>query len=180
MPLFPSLEWFQALADRMNGPDQDVYKRIGDADVRWCVRIKPDPLLRKRFLYGFVFEEYGCPEVVELDARAGDTGFDEDFTLEARYVIWADIVHNTIRHGGADLQHTLNRLAINDDPIHVEAKDQLRADAFSRFGQTFQEFFDAARHLETEFAAPLPPGGLAELLEQFPQFARRTGGQLSR
>ena len=169
MPVYPSLEWFQALADRMNVEDRDIYTRIGEGDVRWCLRIKPDPFLRKRYLFGFVFEGTGCVEVVELDPRADDCGFDEDFTLEARYVVWADILHNTIRNGGADLQHTLNILSISDDPIHLEARDQLRADAFFRFGQTFQEFFDAARHVETEWLKPLPEGGLAELMAQHAQ-----------
>ncbi len=164
MPAFPSLEWYQALAARMNTDDREIYQRIGAADVRWCLRIKPDLLLRKRFLFGFVFEEFGCTEVVELDAKGDAADFDPDFTLEARYVLWADILHGSQRNDGADLGHTLNVLSINDDPIHVEAQDQMRADKFFRFGQTFQEFMDGGRHIETEWIKPLPEGGLAELM----------------
>lgn len=164
MPAFPSLEWYQALAERMNTTDRPIYEHIGEADVRWCLRIKPDLLMRKRFLFGFVFEEYGCTEVVQLDAKGDAADFAPEFILEARYVIWADILHNSQRHDGADLGHTLNILSVNDDPIHVEAVDQLQADKFYRFGQTFQEYMDAARHLDTEWIKPLPEGGLAELM----------------
>lgn len=167
MPVFPSLAWYEALAERMNTVDRARYEHIGEADVCWGIRIKPDPLLRQRFLFGFVFEEYGCAEVVELDAKADDPGFDADFILEARYVVWADILHNGMRHDGADLQHTLNFLSISDDPIHVAAQDQMRADKLFRFGQTFQEFLDAGRHIDTEWLKPLPEGGLAELRERF-------------
>lgn len=166
MPLFPSLEWYQALAERMNTADREIYTRIGEADARWCIRFKSDPLVRKRFLFGFVFEEFECVEVVELDPRDKDLAFAPEFILEARYVIWADMLHNAMRHDGADLNHTLNYLSITDDPIHVEAVDQLQGDKFFRFGQTFQEFLDAGRHIDTEWLQPLPEGGLAELLEE--------------
>jgi hypothetical protein len=38
-----------------------------------------------------------------------------------------------------------------DDPIHVAANDFLSRDLFARYDQTFQQFFNGAMQIPTEF-----------------------------
>ncbi len=38
-------------------------------------------------------------------------------------------------------------------PIKIVAQDQLKQDLFFRYNGTFQEFFNGAQHLDTEFAS---------------------------
>ena len=65
---------------------------------------------------------------------------------------WKEMIENITANGGPDLSHSLNFLALPGDPIKVTSADQLKDDVFSRFIGTFQEFFDGAQHVETEFA----------------------------
>ena len=68
---FPSLEWFRELARLMN-ENETEFKRLGYADVVWAIEVQPNspdlPLRRFRF----VFEEYGCTSVEELDEGGAD------------------------------------------------------------------------------------------------------------
>ena len=71
---FPSLEWFQELGRLMN-ENEAAFKRFGYADVTWALEVQPSSPAHTAFLFRFVFEEYSCSEVVELEP---DTDADAD------------------------------------------------------------------------------------------------------
>jgi hypothetical protein len=148
MVAFPSLAWFQELARLMN-EHQDTFKRVGYADVAWAVEVQPSAPAQKPQRFRLVFEEYGCTSVAEVDPEM-DT--DVAFTMQATYDTWKDMISNIQEHNGPDLDHTLNRLALLDDPLYIAAADFLERDLFARYGQTFQLFFNGAVHVPTEFA----------------------------
>jgi hypothetical protein len=149
MVAFPSLAWFQALARLMN--DNEVaFKRLGYADVVWAVEIQPSRPGQQPRIFRIVFEEYSCLAVEEL---APDAETDVAFTMQATYDIWKEMIQNIQTHNGPDLHHSLNRLALMDDPIYIAAPDFLSRDLFARYGQTYQLFFNGAVHVPTEFSS---------------------------
>jgi hypothetical protein len=145
---FPSLAWFQELARLMN-ENEAAFKRVGYADVAWAVEVQPLAPGHTPYLFRLVFEEYGCVDVEELEP-----GSDADvaFTLQATYATWKEMIQNIQANNGPDLEHSLNRLTLMDDPIYIAAADFLSRDLFARYGQTFQLFFNGAVHLPTVFA----------------------------
>src|SRR4029453_8821859 len=114
---FPSLEWFRELACLMNEAEAEV-KRLGYADVVWAIEVQPSSPDQSSRCFRFVFEEYGCTSVEELDES--DTG-EVAFTMQATYDTWEDMIKNIQTNNGPDLQHTLNYLALPDDPIYIAA-----------------------------------------------------------
>ena len=100
-------------------------------------------------LFRFGFEEYSCTSVEEL---APDAALDVVFTMQATYGTWEDMISNIQANNGPDLEHSLNRLALMDDPIYIAATDFLNRDLFARYGHTFQLFFNGAVHIPTIFA----------------------------
>jgi hypothetical protein len=79
-----------------------------------------------------------------------DTG-EVAFTMQATYDTWRDMIKNIQTNNGPDLQHTLNCLALPDDPIYIAAPDFLSRDLFARYGQTYQLFMNGAVHVPTIF-----------------------------
>jgi hypothetical protein len=153
---FPSLEWFQELARVMNDSEA-AFKRFGSADVVWAVEVQPSVPAQQGRVFRMVFEDYGCTAVEEL---APEAKADAAFTLRATYDTWREMIQNIRAHDGPDLQHSLNRLALMDDPIYVAAPDFLSRDLFARYGQTYQLFFNGAVHVPTEFPSePRVRGG---------------------
>jgi hypothetical protein len=145
---FPSLEWFQELARLMNENEAD-FKRLGYADVVWAAEVQPNSPDQPSDSFRFVFEEYGCTSVQEL--AECDTG-EVAFTMQATYDTWKEMIQNIQANNGPDLQHTLNYLALPDDPLYIAAPDFLSRDLFARYGQTYQLFFNGAVHVPTVFA----------------------------
>jgi len=145
---FPSLEWFQELARLMNENEAD-FKRLGYADVVWAAEVQPGSPDQPSSRFRFVFEEYGCTLVQEL--AQGDAG-EVAFTMQATYDTWKEMIKNIQANNGPDLQHTLNYLALPDDPLYIAAPDFLSRDLFARYGQTYQLFFNGAVHVPTVFA----------------------------
>ena len=145
---FPSLEWFQELARLMN-ENEAAFKRLGYADVAWAIAVQPTSPDQPSCRFRFVFEEYGCASVEEL--AAGDAS-EIAFTMQATYDTWQDMISNIQANNGPDLQHTLNYLALPDDPIYIAAPDFLSRDLFARYGQTYQLFLNGAVHVPTVFA----------------------------
>jgi hypothetical protein len=78
---------------------------------------------------------------------------DADFTLRATFDTWCEMIRNIQENHGPDQGHSLNQLALMDDPIYVAATDFLSRDLFARYDQTFQQFFNGAMQIPTEFAA---------------------------
>jgi hypothetical protein len=144
---FPSRAWFGELARVMN-ENVKTFERIGPADVTWGVAIMPSKPDRKLRMYRIAFAGIGCSAVDEVDPQ--DPG-EIAFVLEARLDTWREMIVNIQSNGSADLHHTLNYLALPDDPINIRASDVLDRDLFARFGHTFQKFFDGAAQVPTQF-----------------------------
>jgi hypothetical protein len=139
---FPSTEWFQAVQKAAEA-ERTKFRRIGfcDATVRLDVR---GPRARSFVL---TFEDYGMTSVREV---AADSAADADFSLSGDEAVWREMIRNVRAEGEADLEHTLNQLQL-PGLLELGASDQLRADLFYRYNQTFQEFFNQAARVPTEF-----------------------------
>lgn len=138
---FPSVDWFNALKERVN--NDEGYKRIGTCDAEVGIKI---PDLQK--YYKITFEAFEVANVEETDeANAENT----DFWLEMPYARWKEMIENIKDNGKADIHHTLNTIDLEDVNDLARSNDGYRRDAFYRFNQTFQYFFDASANIETQF-----------------------------
>ncbi len=138
---FPSVEWFQALRELVNGDEE--FRRLGSVDAVMGVKAGEQ-------VFVITFEAFECTEVregTEYDL------IDADFYLEMTMEQWRELVVNTRENNGADLSHTLNTLdlMIEGGISNNATGDQLRADIFFRVNQSLQHFFDSSARLETVF-----------------------------
>lgn len=140
MPAFPSVEWFQSAADLLN--KSDSFKRLGTCDTEMGVQVGEK-------YYELDFEAFEVRTVKEIDAaRAGEL----DFTLVQSPEDWKAMLLDIQENGRATHDFTLNSLDLRSDAELARGKDYHRRDAFYRFNQTFQEYFDMTAKLETQFA----------------------------
>jgi hypothetical protein len=146
---FPSLAWCQELARLMNENEAD-FERFGYTDVTWALEVQSSTPTHIHYLFRFVFEEYSCTDVQELDPG---TDADVDFTLQATDETWSEMIRNIQTHNGPDLEHSLDRLTLMDHPIYIVANDFLSRDLFARYGPIFQHFFNGAVYIPTDFVA---------------------------
>ena len=144
---FPSEAWFRALQERAAGK-ADRFKKLGFVDATVGVVVDPD---NGGAPAGFILEfgGYGCKKVSAVQ-QPGEVA---DFVLAGPYRVWKEMIENIRKNGEADLQHTLNVLTMPGVPLKLQAADQLKADLFFRYNQSFQEFFNGAAEVETEFIA---------------------------
>jgi len=139
---FPSTDWFNAIKEIVN--NDEGYKRIGTCDTEIGIKI-PD----QAKYYKITFEAFEVADVQEVDEAAAE---DADFWLEMTYAKWKDMIQNIHDNGKADLHHTLNTIDLEDPAGIARSNDGYRRDAFYRFNQTFQYFFDASARIDTTFA----------------------------
>ena len=144
MPKFPSVEWFEAVRDVVSGDER--LRKLGTCDAVMGVRV-----LDKAF--EITFEAFDCTGVREI--RPADLA-KTDFYLEAPYETWSGMLENIKEHGKPDRQYTLNSIDFLDPEGFAKSEDQSKKDSFYRYGQTFQQFFNASSEIETEFAVPQP------------------------
>lgn len=142
---FPSTEWFRSLAARMQEHEAG-YRALGPVDCVMVVRVDTPGGAE---LYEIVFQVFGVKSVRRLD-RLEDAA-PRHFVLEASLDTWREMIENVREHGGADLEHTLNYLTFPDVPMRVDGPDQLEIDAFYRYNQNLQRFFDGAAEVKTTF-----------------------------
>ncbi|MHB8578225.1 MAG: hypothetical protein ACYDCQ_23175 [Dehalococcoidia bacterium] len=140
MPVFPSVEWFNALREIIN--HDEAYRHLGTCDSEMGIRVG-------NRLFKLTFEAFECTDVEEIAASRGD---DLDFVLTMPYERWKEMVQNIKRNGRADLHHTLNTLDLESPDEFAVAKDYYLRDKFYRFNQSFQNFFDASAKIDTRFA----------------------------
>ena len=141
MPAFPSLEWFEAVKDLMN--QDEAFRRLGTVDARVGVKVGER-------IYELAFEAFECASVREI----GPEGLrDCDFWLEQEPEAWEEMISNIQQNGKADLPHTLNTIDLTRSDGFARSHDGYRRDAFYRFNQSLQHFFDSSARLETAFAA---------------------------
>lgn len=145
MVTFPSVEWFEALGERV-AKDKKEFRRLGYFDANVGIKIDANGAGSKGYVISF--EDYGVKDV----RSAADPVKSSDFTIEGSLAAWSDMVRNIREHGEPDLDHTLNRLTMAGVPLKVVAEDQLKTDIFYRFNQSIQAFFNEAASVPTEFA----------------------------
>jgi hypothetical protein len=140
MPTFPSVDWFDAVRNLVNA--DDAFRRLGTVDARVGVK-SGDKLFELTFE---AFECVGAREIPETELR------DLDFWLEQTPDQWREMLENIKVHGAADLQHTLNTIDLTIPEGFARSYDGYRRDAFYRFNQSLQHFFDSSSKIDTQFA----------------------------
>ncbi|MCL4241124.1 MAG: hypothetical protein KJ048_07195 [Dehalococcoidia bacterium] len=141
MPEFPSVEWFKTAADLLN--KSDSFKRLGTCDSEMGVQVDNK-------YYEIDFEAFEVKDVKEIDARRAE---ELDFVLVQSLDGWKAMLDDIKAHGRATHEYTLNSLDLRSAEEFARGKDYHRRDAFYRFNQTFQEYFDIAAKMETSFPA---------------------------
>ena len=143
MARFPSVDWFDAVA-KAYASDQERAKRVGYVEANVGILVEDGGSTK-----GFVLEfaGYGPRAVREVQDPVPET----DFTIAGPLEAWREMVQNIRNHGEADLDHTLNRLTMAGVPLRLLSNDQLEADLFFRFNQSFQAYFNAAAGVPAEY-----------------------------
>ena len=142
MPSFPSVEWFNALKEIVN-KDPD-FRALGTVDSVLGVKVGNK-------IIEITFDAFECTNV--RDAGENDLR-DMDFWLEQPYDNWKDMIENIKKHGAADLSHTMNTIDLSLPEGFARSHDGYRRDAFYRFNQSIQDFFNMSAKIDTQFAAP--------------------------
>ena len=139
MPQFPSVKWFQDAADLLN--KSDSFKRLGTCDAEVGIQVGAT-------VYELDFEAFEVARVREIDhARAEEL----DFTLVQEPAAWRAMLEDIKANGRATHDFTLNSLDLRGEAELAKGKDYHRRDAFYRFNQTFQEYFDMTATMDTTF-----------------------------
>ena len=144
MPTFPSIAWFEAVREVVNRDGR--LRKLGTCDAVMGVKV-----LDRAFQ--LIFEAFDCIGVRELPVA--DLA-KVDFYLEAPLETWREMLENIKEHGKPDRQHTLNTIDFLEPEGFAKSEDQSRKDLFYRYGQTFQQFFNASAEIDTEFAVLQP------------------------
>ena len=145
--LFPSCSWFEALAGRME-LERASYRELGSIDCSMVVKVdRPEG----DELYEVVFESFGVRSIRRLDSL--DEALPQHFVLNAPLAVWREMIENIRDDGAPDLEHTLNYLTFPDDPMEVTGPDQLEVDAFYRYNESLQRFFNGASAVSTSYPA---------------------------
>src|SRR5262245_47594167 len=158
-PTFPSVAWFQRLADAM-AAQPEKYRRLGPLDLTLIVRVVyPDGTDE---CHALEFDGARCVAITRLTAASAVRGR-HPVILEGDYAAWKEMLESIRTHGGADLTHTLNSLtlpnhpSLADSPLRLvavnEEEGQLDVDRFYRYQESLQAFFDEAAAIQTRFAA---------------------------
>ena len=141
MPKFPSLEWFEGVKDLVN--QDEAFRRLGTVDTKVGVKVGDR-------VYELAFEAFECAGVREIGE---DDLRNCDFWLEQEPEAWEEMINNIQRNGKADLSHTLNTIDLSIRDGFARSYDGYRRDAFYRFNQSLQHFFDSSGSLETTFSS---------------------------
>jgi len=151
MPVFPSVEWLQQVAEITSGDER--YRKYGRCDAIVGLRVG-DQLFSLTF---DVFDIKDVHEATEEELR------DADFVLEMPIEKWEELIINSAEHGKADREHTLNSLDLRlpDGLARNTMGDGYRLDKFFRFNQSLQCFFDSSSNVETTFAGLERRGAVA-------------------
>jgi hypothetical protein len=142
---FPSVEWFEAVQHEADA-EAAAFRRMGFCDATVLLELRSGEQSRR---FHLAFEDYGVTSVRELTSTEAP---EFDFSLAADDTVWREMIENIRTHGEADLKHTLNYLQL-PSLLELSAPDQQRADLFYRYNQTFQQFFNLAARVPTEYTA---------------------------
>ncbi len=142
---FPSVQWFDALNEIVSR-DVARARRNGQADAVVGFKVGPD-------VFKVTFDAF----TVGAAERIDDAGLaNVEFWLEEDPAVWKDMISYIREHGRAEGMHTLNSIDLAKEGGFARAGDTYHdgdpLDAFHRFAQTFQDYFDASAQLDTKFA----------------------------
>lgn len=138
--IFPSAEWFQEAADRLNASDS--FQRLGSCDAVIGVQVDDR-------CFSITFDAFAITEVAEVPC---DAPGDLDFILLQPREAWQAMLKNIKEHGAAETLFTLNSLDLQALEGLATGEDYTRRDLFYRYNQTFQDYFDISAEMETTFA----------------------------
>jgi hypothetical protein len=139
MPEFPSVQWFQEAADLLN--KSDAFKRFGTVDTEMGIQVGD------RY-FEIDFEAFEVKRVSETDARRME---ELDFYLVQSPEAWRAMLDDIKANGIATHEFTLNSLDLRSNEELAIGKDYVRRDAFYRFNQTLQDYFDMSAKMETTY-----------------------------
>ena len=136
MAKFPSVKWFEAIQDIVNADDR--LRKLGTCDAIMGVKVED-----KAFEITFeAFDITGVREISEADLVK------TDFYLDASAKDWQVMLENIKKNGGTpDRQYTLNTIDFLSAEGFAKSDDQSKKDSFYRYGQTFQQFFNASAEI---------------------------------
>jgi len=146
MPVFPSVEWFQQVADLAMA--DAAFRKAGRVDAILGCRVGGRTI-------GMVFDVFTVRDIREI---GDDELRDLDFYLEMPPARWQEMLEDIKRTGHAGLTQTLNTIDLKlPDGLAINAVgDAYRTDKFFRFNQSLQRFFDLSAQIETTFTLPTP------------------------
>ncbi len=140
MPVFPSVEWLDAVKNVVNSDER--FRHFGTVDAKLGLKIGD-----KAFEIDFeAYEVTGAHEISPEDLPKCD------FWLEQEPEAWREMIENIRRNGKADISHTLNTIDLNRPDGLAKAPDGYKVDLFYRYNQSLQDFFDSSAKVETSFA----------------------------
>jgi hypothetical protein len=142
---FPSEDWFARLAAFMSA-EESSFCRLGPIDCAMVVKVDGAD---GATLFEVTFEAFEVKSIRRLERI--DDAAPEHFVIEATFDTWREMIENIHAHGEPDLAHTLNYLTFPDDPMVVGGPDQLQIDAFYRYNQSLQRFFNGAAGVATRY-----------------------------
>jgi hypothetical protein len=142
MPTFPSVEWFQAVADLVNKDPE--YRKLGNCDATVGMEIGDQ-------VFSLTFEGYEVTDIQEIDRAATE---DLDFTLVMPPQMRREMLENIKEHGRAELQYTLNSIDLGNPEEFARSNDYYRRDLFYRYNQSIQHYFDTSAKIDTQYAEP--------------------------
>jgi hypothetical protein len=135
--VFPSVEWFEALAALAK--QDEGYRKLGRLNAIVAF-VSGEQAIEVTF---DVLDIHGIRETSENGMR------NADFVVELEPEVWAEMLTDITAHGRATQEWTLNTLDLRlDEPIHRNLLDDgFKADMFFRYNPSLQRFFDNAASL---------------------------------
>ena len=137
MPVFPSIEWFEAVRAAANM--DPAFRNLGTAEARVGVKVGDQ-------VYVLDFDAFECAGVSRVEEYALS---DVDFYLDMAPEAWRSLLTNVRENGGADSEHTFNTLDVENGI--VESSNPYGLNGFLRYHLTVQRFFDVSGQVETTF-----------------------------
>ncbi len=141
---FPSVEWFQALADIAN--EDERFKKYGRLNAVVGFKVGDNA-------YNVTFDVLTVTDVREMSE--GEL-IHADFVIDIPTDRWQGMIEDIKANGVATRDWTLSTLdLVLDEPIHANlADDGFAADKFFRYNPSLQRFFDNSSQLDTEIKLP--------------------------
>lgn len=141
MPVFPSVEWFDAVG-RVTNEDEE-FRSLGTCDAVMGVKVDGQA-------YEVRFEAFGYAGAREITPR--DLDF-VDFYLEQGLEGWREMLEHIRAQGRADARHGLLARDLELPDGLAKGDDWLRRGRFSRFARSLQRYFDLSGRMKTTYPA---------------------------